>query len=177
MDADIRDIDAVVNQVVTNPESVSGMTGNTGTTSGILESSDTSGTSGTSGSSGISDTSGAKYWPVVKFTKRQNVLASTTDVYEMSQEMVTRITQNYREYFGHIFPNGVPRKKDLIVYLFDQDPIKSYDSSFTSQNNKGNLDGFGAIIDLVKKTGDTTLKINIYSPLGATAWRLETKCI
>jgi hypothetical protein len=118
VDADIRDIDAVVNQVVTNPESVSGMTGNTGTTSGILESSDTSGTSGTSGSSGVSDTSGAKYWPEIKFTKRQNVYASTTDVYEMSQEMVTRITQNYREYFG---PNEAGLKSGNVGRIIEAD--------------------------------------------------------
>jgi hypothetical protein len=97
---------------------------------------------------------------------------------ETSREYIRLLNdEDYREYFGHIFPNGVPRKKDLIVYLFDQDPIKSYDSTFTTQNSKGNLDGSGAIIDLVKKAGDTILKINIYSPLGATKWRLETKCI
>ena len=105
----------------------------------------------------------------------QNIVRATP---EQSREYLRLLTnEDYKNYFGHIFPDGVPRKKDLIVYLFDQDPIKSYDSSFTSQNNKGNLDGSGAIIDLVKKTGDTILKINIYSPLGATAWRLETKCI
>jgi hypothetical protein len=105
----------------------------------------------------------------------QNIVRATP---ETSREYLRLLKdEDYREYFGHIFPNGVPRKKDLIVYIFDQDPIKSYDSTFTTQNSKGNLDGSGAIIDLVKKAGDTILKINIYSPLGATAWRLETKCI
>jgi hypothetical protein len=107
----------------------------------------------------------------------QNIIRATR---AQSREYLKLLTdEDYRNYFGHIFPEGAPRKRDLIVYLFDEDPIKGYDSAFTQQQNKGDskLESSGAIIDLIKKTGDTTLKINIYSPLGATAWRLETKCI
>ena len=85
--------------------------------------------------------------------------------------------EDYVRYFGHIFPEGLPRKKDLIVYLYEQDPIKPYDSSFTTKIAGLESESAGAIIDLVKKAGDTTLKINIYSPLGITAWKLETRCI
>jgi hypothetical protein len=79
--------------------------------------------------------------------------------------------------FSHIFPNGLPRKRKLPTFKFTEDPIRSFGTKDAILSKKL-LDGnHGTVLDVIKKPGDETLTISIYSPLGITEWNLKTKCI
>jgi len=83
----------------------------------------------------------------------------------------------YTMTFSHIFPNGLPKKRKLPAFMFTEDPIKAYGTQDVKLSRELLTSSHGTVLDVVKKSGDETLNISIYSPLGSTQWRLETKCI
>ena len=97
---------------------------------------------------------------------------------EESKEYLNNLKDDvYVGTFSHIFPNGLPRKRKLPTFKFTEDPIRAFGTKDVILSKKL-LDGnHGTVLDVIKKPGDETLTISIYSPLGITEWNLKTKCI
>lgn len=90
--------------------------------------------------------------------------------------------QDYIDSFSHIFPtNQLPKMNNFSVYSFTG-KITQPSYIKTLDKNKKDIHSYGVrenglVLDLIKKTGDTELIMSVYSPIGSTRWKLETKCI
>jgi hypothetical protein len=90
--------------------------------------------------------------------------------------------QDYIDSFSHIFPtNQLPKMNNFSVYSFTGKITQPSYIKTLDKNKKGiqsyGVQENGLVLDLIKKTGDTELIMSVYSPIGSTRWKLETKCI
>jgi hypothetical protein len=97
---------------------------------------------------------------------------------EESKEYLNNLGEDiYIGTFSHIFPNGLPKKRKLPTFKFTEDPIRAYGTKDVKLSRELLQGNHGTVLDVIKKPGDETLTISIYSPIGSTAWNLKTKCI
>ena len=136
--AEIRDIDYVYSAVVTNPESVSGMS---------ASSAGTSGTSGTAGTSGTTASVGPSHYGYdVTLEKRQFSYGT-----EMPQSFATGIADSHGTYYGGSYKNPAQNIDDNLNGLFIS--IKRPIPDFKPEKEEKKMTPFSWIVYELKDLG------------------------